>query len=43
MRIGIVTTAFNFAVMAGSVLVYYFQTGSPLRQLLAGGAQSHSP
>jgi signal transduction histidine kinase len=33
-RLGIVATAFDFAVVAGYVLVYYFQTGSPIRQLL---------
>jgi signal transduction histidine kinase len=33
-RLGILATAFDFAVVAAYVLVYYFQTGSPIRQLL---------
>jgi signal transduction histidine kinase len=33
-RLGIVATAFDFAVVSGYVLVYYFQTGSPIRQLM---------
>jgi signal transduction histidine kinase len=33
-RLGLAATAFDFAVVAGYVLVYYFQTGSPIRQLL---------
>jgi signal transduction histidine kinase len=33
-RLGIAATAFDFAVVSGYVLVYYFQTGSPIRQLM---------
>jgi signal transduction histidine kinase len=33
-RLGLAATAFDFAVVSGYVLVYYFQTGSPIRQLL---------
>jgi signal transduction histidine kinase len=33
-RLGVAATAFDFAVVAGYVLVYYFQTASPIRQLL---------
>jgi signal transduction histidine kinase len=33
-RLGIVATAFDFAVVSAYVLVYYFQTGSPIRQIL---------
>jgi signal transduction histidine kinase len=33
-RLGILATAFDFAVVAAYVLVYYFQIGSPIRQLL---------
>jgi signal transduction histidine kinase len=34
LRLGLFATAFDFAVVSAYVLVYYFQTGSPLRQLL---------
>jgi signal transduction histidine kinase len=34
LRLGVLATAFDFAVVTAYVLVYYFQTGSPIRQLL---------
>ena len=33
-RLGLCATAFDFAVVSAYVLVYHFQTGSPLRQLM---------
>jgi signal transduction histidine kinase len=33
-RLGLCATAFDFAVVFAYVLVYHFQTGSPLRQLM---------